>query len=104
SCQHYAAVRQSLGEPDRFRLQFRNELIEVVGDIVRRSASPTVEEVTKAVDKLVPKEHVDDFVRLTIKELENLHEGNFARFRLRPSEYNAWRDALRPQPHHERQG
>lgn len=95
SCQRYAAVRQSLGEPDRFRLRFRNELIEVVGDIVRRRVSPTVEEVTKAVSDRVPTEHLDDFVRMTINELENLHEGNYARFRLRPSEYQAWRDELR---------
>lgn len=47
SAQRYVAVRQSLGEPDKFRLRFRNELIEVVGDIVRRRLSPTVEEVTK---------------------------------------------------------
>src|SRR5256884_5733310 len=30
SAQRYVAVRQSLGEPDKFRLKFRNEIIEVV--------------------------------------------------------------------------
>jgi hypothetical protein len=84
SAQRYVAVRQSLGEPDKFRLKFRNELTEVVGEIVRRGLSPTVEEVTKAASERVPPEHLDDFVRMTIRELENLHEGNFARFRLRP--------------------
>lgn len=33
SAQRYVAVRQSLGEPDRFRLKFRNELIEVAGEM-----------------------------------------------------------------------
>jgi len=33
---------------------------------------------------------------MTIKELDNLHEGNFARFRIPPSEFHAWRDELRP--------
>lgn len=92
SAQHYLAVRQSLGEPDKFRLKFRNEIIEVVGEIVRRRAAPTVGEVTKAATERVPVDHLDDFVRMTIKDLENLHEGNFARFRLRPSEYHAWRE------------
>ncbi len=92
SAQRYVAVRQSLGEPDKFRLRFRNELIEVVGEIVRRRLRPTVEEVTKAAGHRVPTEHLDDFVRMTTKDLENLHEGNFARFRLRPSEYHAWRE------------
>ncbi|MBA2733020.1 MAG: Fic family protein, partial [Acidobacteria bacterium] len=98
SCQRYAAIRQSLGEPDRFRLRFRHELIEVVGDIVRRRVPPSVEEVAAATGDRVPSEHLDDFVRIAVRELENLHEGNYARFRLRPSEYQAWRDALRPTP------
>ena len=92
SAQHYLAVRQSLGEPDKFRLKFRNEIIEVVGEIVRSRAAPTVGEVTKAATERVPVDHLDDFVRMTIKDLENLHEGNFARFRLRPSEFHAWRE------------
>jgi hypothetical protein len=93
SAQRYVAVQQSLGEPDKFRLKFRNELTEVVGEIVRHRLAPTVEEVAKATSERVPAEHLDDFVRMTIRELENLHEGNFARFRLRPSEYHAWRVA-----------
>jgi hypothetical protein len=95
SAQRYVAIRQSLGEPDKFRLRFRNELIEVVGDIVRQQLSPTVDEVTKAASNRVPKENLDDFVRMTTNELENLHEGNFARFRLRPSEFQAWRETIR---------
>ncbi len=92
SAQSYVAVRQSLGEPDKFRLKFRNELTEVVGEIVRGGVAPTVEQVTKAASGRVPAEHLDDFVRMATKDLENLHEGNFARFRLRPSEYHAWRE------------
>jgi Fic family protein len=95
SAQRYVAVRQSLGEPDKFRLRFRTELIEAVGDIVRQGLSPTVDEVTKVASNRVPSENLDDFVRMTTKELQNLHEGNFARFRLRPSEFHAWRDLFR---------
>ncbi len=91
SAQRYAAIRQSLGEPDRFRLRFRNELTEVVGEIVRGGLASTVETVTEIATTRVPSEHLDDFVRMTLRDLENLHEGNFARFRLRPSEYSEWR-------------
>ena len=90
SAKRYVAVRQSLGEPDKFRLRFRNELTEVVGNIVRGGLAPTVEAVTKAAREHVPAEQLDDFVRMTINDLENLHEGNFARFRLRPSEFHSW--------------
>ena len=90
SAKRYVAVRQSLGEPDKFRLRFRNELTDVIGSIVRGGLAPTVEAVTRVARDHVPAEHLDDFVRMTINDLENLHEGNFARFRLRPSEFHAW--------------
>lgn len=90
SAKRYVAVRQSLGEPDKFRLRFRNELTDVIGNIVRGGLAPAVEAVTKVARDHVPAEHLDDFVRMTINDLENLHEGNFARFRLRPSEFQAW--------------
>lgn len=56
---------------------------------MRRRARPTAEEVTAAAAERVPPEHLNDFVRMAVKELEGLHEGNYARFRLRPSEYQA---------------
>lgn len=90
SAKRYVAVRQSLGEPDKFRLRFRNELTDVIGNIVRGGLAPAVEAVTRVARDHVPAEHLDDFVRMTINDLENLHEGNFARFRLRPSEFQAW--------------
>lgn len=90
SAKRYVAVRQSLGEPDKFRLRFRNELTDVIGNIVRGGLAPAVEAVTRVARDHVPAEHLDDFVRMAINDLENLHEGNFARFRLRPSEFQAW--------------
>jgi hypothetical protein len=95
SAKRYVAVRQSLGEPDKFRLRFRNELTDVIGSIVRGGLAPTVEAVTRVARDHVPAEHLDDFVRMTINDLENLHEGNFARFRLRPSEFHAWSEMQR---------
>ena len=100
SAKRYVAVRQSLGEPDKFRLKFRNELTEVVGNIVRGGLTPTVEAVTRAAREHVPAEQLDDFVRMTINDLVNLHEGNFARFRLRPSEFHAWSELQKRSDEH----
>jgi hypothetical protein len=52
-----------------------------------------VEEVNGAVIDHVPPEHPDDFVWMAVKELDDLHEGNYVRFRQLPSEYEAWRKA-----------
>ena len=99
SCKSYGAISQSLGQPDRFRSRFRNELTEVVSQVVRSLSRPNVEAVATAAEDRVPGEDLDDFVRMAIRELENLHEGNYARFRLRPSEYQAWQAARRGDVH-----
>jgi hypothetical protein len=95
SCQLYSAVRQSLGEPDPFKLRFRNELIDVIAEIVRRKVPATAEEVTRITSDTVPLEQLDYFVRTVLSELENLNEGNYARFKLRPSEYQSWLESRR---------
>jgi hypothetical protein len=59
--------------------------------IVRNLLPPTLAEVTAVAASLVTRADLDDFVRLACQELANLYEGNYARFRLRPSEYRAWR-------------
>ncbi len=87
SCQRYAAVRQSLGEPNQFRLRYRKQLMQIVQTMVQQQLSPKVEVANEIAAKLViPTEHLDHFVR----ELLSLHEGNFVRYRLRPSEFFAW--------------
>jgi hypothetical protein len=39
----------------------------------------------------VPQEDRPHFVEVVETELMSLHEGNIARYRLRPSEYQTWR-------------
>jgi Fic/DOC family len=45
SCQRYLAIRQSLGEPDAFRLKHRAMLIDAVQFIVRSNLRGTDEEI-----------------------------------------------------------
>ena len=92
SAQRYTAVRQSLGQPDVFRLRYREQMVSIVRGIVLRGEQPTPEQIsTAAQEQGVRSEDLDHFVRLVQGELNALHEGNFARFRLRPSEFEAWR-------------
>jgi hypothetical protein len=93
SAARYAAVRQSLGEPDPFRLRHRVHLRAIVGAIIRgpmnrRQAVSRIAEWSKenidAVDR--PR-----FIEVAEAELTSLHEGNFARYQIRPSEFAAWR-------------
>src|SRR5258706_9485804 len=90
SCRRYKTVRDSLPEPDRFRLKYRDALIEVVGEIVRRGLKPTAEEIAALAVPLVLPEDLEQFRDLVLVEIARLHEGNIARFRLRPNEFRRW--------------
>ena len=94
SADRYAAVRQSLGEPDPFRLQHRSALREVVGAVIREHMNK--KRATAHVAAWT-QEHIDQpqrerFQEVAERELLSLHEGNFARYRVRPSEFEAWQE------------
>ena len=90
----YAAVRQSLGEPDPFRLKHRTELREIVAMLVRAKTGrkQVVAEVARWAERRVEAEDRDRFAEVVEEELIGLHEGNFARFQVRLSEFTAWQD------------
>jgi hypothetical protein len=94
SAARYAAVRQSLGEPDPFRLRHRQDLREVVGAIVRgamgkKQASAHLSAWTQ---EHIEAQERERFREIAENELLSLHEGNFARYQIRPSEFAAWRE------------
>jgi hypothetical protein len=94
SAARYAAVRQSLGEPDPFRLRYRGSLRAVVGDVVRgamdRKAASA--HVTSWVEANIPEADRETFREVAENELLGLHEGNFARYAIRPGEFAGWQD------------
>jgi hypothetical protein len=97
SCARYSAVRKSLGEPDPFRLRYRTRVTEVVAEIVRggmnKKAATAFIQQQAAED--VPQEDRARFVEVVETEIMSLHEGNIARYRLRPSQYQTWRETWR---------
>ena len=95
SAARYAAVRQSLGEPDPFRLQYRSELREVVGRVIRgrMDKKQATAWVAAWIRERIDPEHRERFREVAERELLSLHEGNFARYRVRPSEFAAWQEA-----------
>jgi Fic/DOC family len=93
SAARYAAVRQSLGEPDPFRLRYREQFRELIVSLVRMRVAR--KDVATRIAAW-PKKEIDPgdrqhFAEIVEAELIGLHEGNFARYRIRPSEFAAWR-------------
>lgn len=98
SAARYAAVRQSLGEPDPFRLRYRDALRTVVAEVVRermdrRTAAAHVE--TWATTNIEASDR-SWFREVAETELLGLHEGNFARYAIRPGEFAAWQTVWNP--------
>lgn len=81
SASRYAAVRQSLGEPNPFRLKHRDALREIVRTMVieqlgRISAAGRIERWAR---EHVEADERDRFREVVEDEVLGLHEGNFAR-------------------------
>jgi Fic family protein len=93
SARRYAAIQQSLGAPDQFRLRYREELRGVVSEVVQNKL--TKGEASKLIEDFVVRNVTERdrarFVEAAETELLGLHEGNFARFRIRPSLFFAWK-------------
>ena len=94
SAARYAAVRQSLGEPDPFRFKFGAALKEVVAEVIRgrmdRRAAGA--HIASWAEKHIQEAERDRFRDMAENELLSLYEGNFARFQIRPSEFAAWQE------------
>ena len=96
SCARYSAVRRSLGEPDPFRMRHRALMAETVAEVVRRSMDKKAAAAfIKRAAQDVSSEDRARFVEVVETEVMSLHEGNIARYRLRPSQYQAWRATWR---------
>lgn len=95
SAARYAAVRQSMGEPDPFRLHYRDAIREVIAEVVR-SAMPRkagAAHVRSKAEAVIPTSDQDQFVEVAETELLGLHEGNFVRYHIRPQEFATWQEA-----------
>ncbi len=92
SCALYSATRQSLGEPDPFRLKYRNLIFETVASVVRtqKDKKEAIKAIRTKTTNSVPLEDQSKFIETIEIELRGLHEGNIARYRLTPTEYEAW--------------
>ena len=90
-------MRQSLGEPDPFRLRYRALVVELVAAVVRTGMDKNAAIALarqRAAEQVSPADQAR-FIEVVETEIMSLHEGNIARYRLRQAEYQAWRQGWR---------
>lgn len=91
SCQRYTVLRDALPVPDPLRLRFRDVLRQLVAETVtarlRRDDLPGLRQRAAT---LVDAADADAVAALLFNELHQLHEGNIARYGLRPGQFREW--------------
>jgi Fic family protein len=94
SSQRYTAIQQAMGAPNLLKLRYREIIHDIVRSIITDGAAGAqvvqkIQELIKAND--IPEADGRDVFNLIETEIVSLHDGNFARFRVRPSEFQAWK-------------
>lgn len=93
SADRYATVRQTISEPDPFRIKYREALPAIISDIITNGMDPASASVAICARALQLQEgDKERFIELVETELLSLHEGNFARYRVTPKEFARWRN------------
>lgn len=97
SCARYSAIRQSLGEPDPFRLRYRQQIKDIVAKVVRgcMDKRKAAHRIADCSESEIPPNDTSRFIEVVETELSNLHEGNFARYGIRPLEFTNWEKVWR---------
>jgi hypothetical protein len=97
SCNYFASLEESLGETSLLRLQYRKVIQDIIRGVIveQTKASELVGKIQHWVGslKLSPSDSSQLF-QMIDKEVVSLHEGNIARFKIRPAEFQTWKEGL----------
>jgi len=92
SAARYAIVRQTIGEPDPFRLKYREAIRAIISEIVSQPLSKQgASTLIKNRSTQFPEDDQSKFIEAVETELLALHEGNFARYWISPSQFAKWK-------------
>jgi hypothetical protein len=95
SAAQFRVTREALGQPDPLRLRYRQQLREVVREIVRSLHPPQRDPVrVRAEAHDVPAADLDAFTEAALGLLIDLHEGALYRYGLRPSDLSVWKESF----------
>ena len=91
SSAQYRVIRESLPEPDPIRLKYRSQIADIVSNMVTLMQPPQEKLVReRAIEIRVPAEDLDAVAERALNQLVNLNIGSAGRYRIRPSEFDAW--------------
>jgi hypothetical protein len=94
SSEKYSALQQTMGEPNLLKMKYRDVIHEIIQRIVLEKTPGT--QLVYKIQRLLETQRVikEDCNELFIQietEIMSLHDGNIARFKIRPSEFEEWK-------------
>jgi len=89
----YLATLEAIGEPDPFRVHYHNLISQTICTIIQNKMDKlqSAQFISKFAHENIPSEDRKRFIEMAEIEVSSLHEGNFARFKIRPSEFFEWK-------------
>jgi Fic family protein len=93
SAQRYTVIRGAVGDPDPFRVKYRQAIAGQIAEIIRARCGrrEAVARLRGWAENSVVEVDRKRFVAAAEETLTGIHEGNFARYRIRPSEFESWK-------------
>lgn len=88
----YLATLEAIGQPDPFRVHYRDLIRQTVWAVVQNKMDKlkSSQYISKFANENISSEDRNRFIEIVEIEISSLHEGNFARFKIRPSEFFEW--------------
>ena len=95
SAQRYTVIRGTVGDPDPFRVKYRQAIAGQVAEIIRAHCTrrEAVARLRRWAEDSIIEGDRKPFVAAAEETLAGIHEGNFARYQIRPLEFEAWKTA-----------
>lgn len=95
SSQRYTAIQLAMGEPNLMKLRYRTQIQEIIRTIIteRVAGNDVVPRIHASIDaSSVGETDREEVFGLIEQEIVSLHDGNVARFKVRPSEFQEWKE------------
>lgn len=95
SAQKYSAIQQAMGEPNLLKLKYRTVIQDIIRTIIlgKVDGSHVVEYIRSLMkDQNILESDSLQLFQAIETEILSLHDGNIARFKIRPSEFKEWQN------------
>ncbi len=93
SCKQYDVARESLGEIDAYRIQYRTQRKAVMGQVIKNELHGA--DVEAHIENYCEENEIEmseKFIAMTLVDLESLHAGAIIGLGITENEFNTWKE------------